>query len=585
MNTQYYKNINNSSYPLKKLVLLSFVLVVLSVLPLAARAQTASLYLLPSIGNYIVGSTFSIEVKVNSGGVAINAAEGTLIFNPNELNVVSISKTGSIFTLWPVEPTFSNSAGTIDFAGGTPASFSGAAGRIITINFRARRSVTANVNFITGAVLAADGKGTNILANLGSGRYNLTARMIIPPKEEYVPAPIPGRPPAAPVIFSPTHPDEEKWYSNNDPEFTWQLPPDVTGVSLLLNKNPTSDPGPISDGLLESKKYEDLEDGIWYFHIKFRNQYGWGKITHRQVLIDTAPPLPFEIEVQREDPTDPQPILIFETSDELSGIKNYEIRIGEGEPFPAEKLKVESYKLPPQPPGKHSIEVKAFDKALNFSSAFTEIEILPIGAPKITKIPKNLNIGDALKIEGIALPEITVRIFIQKIGKEAILEKVKSDVLGKWILVYEKVLEKGNYEIWAQAEDKRGALSKETEKYPLEVGLPPFLKFGKMAIDYLTIIITLIVLIVGAIAVIFYIWYRISLWRKKIRKETKEVAQSVARAFRALKEEIQEQIEYLDGKPGLTEGEKRVRDKLQEALNVSEEFIGKEIVDIEKELE
>jgi len=68
-------------------------------------------------------------------------------------------------------------------------------------------------------------------------------------------------------------------------------------------------------------------------------------------------------------------------------------------------------------------------------------------------------------------------------------------------------------------------------------------------------------------------------------KETKEVAQSVARAFRALREEVQEQIEHLDKKPGLTKGEKEVRDKLQDALNISEEFIRKEIKDIEKELE
>ncbi|MDO8558983.1 MAG: hypothetical protein Q7R84_01500 [bacterium] len=56
-------------------------------------------------------------------------------------------------------------------------------------------------------------------------------------------------------------------------------------------------------------------------------------------------------------------------------------------------------------------------------------------------------------------------------------------------------------------------------------------------------------------------------------------------AFRALREEVEEQIELLDGKPGLNKEERRVRDKLKEALNVSEEFIGKEIKDIEKELE
>jgi len=146
-------------------------------------------------------------------------------------------------------------------------------------------------------------------------------------------------------------------------------------------------------------------------------------------------------------------------------------------------------------------------------------------------------------------------------------------------------LEKGDYEIWAITVDKRGAQSNPTEKIKLTVALPIILKFGKIALDYLSIMITLIVLIIGAIFVGFYVWYRVSIWRKRVRKETKEVAESVARAFKALREEVEEQIEFLDEKPGLTKAERKVRDKLKEALNISEEFIGKEIKDVEKELE
>jgi len=385
MNNQYYKNINNSSYPLKKLALLSFVLVVLSVLPLAARAQAATLYLFPPVGNYLVGTTFSIEVRVNSGGVAINAAEGSLTFNTEELSVVSLSKSDSIFTLWLLEPTFSNSAGTIDFGGGRLYSFSGDAGRIITINFKAKRAVITNVNFISGTVLAADGKGTNILTKMTGGTYTL--KPVVGP-----------RVPVAPIISSPTHFDPEKWYSNNAPEFTWTLPEDVIAVSYAIDQNPLTSPKFIAEDLPNKVSFSNLEDGIWYFHINFKNNYGWGKLTHRKVLIDTAPPLPFLIEVLREGPTDPQPILIFETSDELSGIEYYEIKIGEREPFLVEKLKTEFYKLPPQAPGKQIIEIKAFDKAGNYTPASTEIEVLPLETPKITKFPIDKIIIDYLTI-------------------------------------------------------------------------------------------------------------------------------------------------------------------------------------------
>jgi len=563
-------------------------------LPLIARAQNASLYLSPSTGTYTVGNTFLVQVKANSGGAAINAAEGTLIFDPDKLEVKSISKTDSIFTLWVQEPIFSNSVGTINFAGGKPSpGFTGAAGTIINITFKAKTSGTANLTFAAGSVLADDGKGTNILANMGSGTYRLTAREVtpLPPaeeEEEYVPPLMPGQAPAAPVVSSPTHPDENKWYSNNDPEFTWKLPSDVTGVSLLLHKSPTANPGPISDGLMESKKYENVEDGIWYFHIKFRNQYGWGKITHRKVLIDTQPPEPFKIIIDKKGEfTNPSPILLFEAEDSLSGIEYYEVTIdgNKQEPLALVDLKQNPYQIPPQPPGKVSVEVRAFDKAGNSTGATTEIEILPIETPTITKFPKSLATGQNLILEGESLPDVKIKLFIQKGKEEPAINEIKANTQGKWSFLSPETLEEGEYQIWVQAQDERGALSLLSQKISFGMGLPPFLKFGKIAISYSIIMITLIVLIVGVVAIILYAWYRISLWRKRLRKETKEVARSVAKAFRALREEVQEQIEYLDKKPGLSKSEKEIRDKLQEALDVSEAFIGKEIKDIEKELE
>jgi len=567
-------------FPILLILILSFTVISF------VQAQRASLYLTPSSGTYTVGNTFLVQVKVNTGGVAINAADGTLIFDPDKLEVRSISKEDSIFTLWVQEPIFSNSLGTINFAGGKPSpGFTGAAGTIINITFKARTSGTANVTFASGSVLADDGKGTNILASMGSGSYTLTTRVIAPPPtEEYLPPPPTVGVPAAPIVSSPPHPDENKWYSNNNPKFTWQLPTDVTQISYAIDKNPTTNPKFIAEKLLSEVSFPNLEDGTWYFHINFKNQYGWGKLTHRKVLIDTGPPLPFEIEVQREDPTDSQPVLLFETIDELSGIEYYEIKIGEGEPFPAEKIKTKSYKLPPQASGTHPVEVKAFDKAQNYTSATTEIEVLPIETPLITKFPKGIGEGQSLTLEGKSLPEATIRVFIQEKGKKPVMEEVKADEEGKWLFV-SSALGKGDFEAWVEAVDKRGALSLPSSKISFWVGLPPFLKFGKIAVDYLSIMVTLIVLIIGALIIIFYSWYRISLWRKRVRAETKEVALAVLSAFKALREEVEEQIEYLDGKPGLNKDERQVRDKLKEALNISEEFIGKELKDIEKELE
>jgi 5-hydroxyisourate hydrolase-like protein (transthyretin family) len=549
------------------------------------NAQKASLYFSPSSGTYTVGNTFLVQVKVNSGGVAINAADGTIIFDPDKLEVAKISKEESAFTLWVQEPIFSNSLGTVNFAGGKPSpGFIGAAGIIINIFFRAKTSGTTNLTFASGSVLADDGKGTNILGSLGSGVYNLTAKEIetVPP-EEITPQPTAG-PPKAPIVSSPDCPDENRWCSNNSPRLEWKLSPDVNKISYAIDQNPKTNPREIFNAT-SSASFSDLEDGIWYFHINFKNQYGWGALAHRKLMIDTKPPLPFEIEVKMEDQTDPQPVLLFDTTDELSGIEYYELTIGKGESFQVKGMTEENpLKLPPQAPGKHLVVVRAFDKAGNFTDAKKEIEVLPIETPEIKSCPKSIYPNQSLRIEGKGLADIKIKVFLQKEGQEPVLKRIDTDSQGNFVFVSDE-LKEGNYKIWFQAQDKRGALSLETKACQFYVGLPTILRFGKIAIDYLTMVITLIVLIIGLLLIIFYVWYRISIWRKKMRAETKEVAQVVLAAFKDLRKEVEEQIEYLDGKPGLTQGERKVRDKLKEALDVSEQFIEKELKDIEKELE
>jgi hypothetical protein len=561
-------------------------------MPVSA-AENVILYLSPSGGTYAAGNTFLVRVKVNSGGQPINAAEGTLIFNPNEVQVVNISKNGSIFSLWTIEPTFSNSAGNIVFSGGTPNPFIGTAGTIIAITFKAKVSASTRIVFSSGSVLAADGKGTNILSSLKGGTYVLKPKIITPPPQEipsaqeYLP-PTPGIP-LAPVVSSTTHPDPSKWYSNNSPEFSWKVPSDVTALKLLINHQPRSVPTVAYIPPIVNKKIENLDDGIWYFHIRFKNNHGWGGILHRKVLIDTQPPETPKIKVDNGgDPTNPAPVLYFDTKDSLSGVEYYEVKIGEEKAIPVAVayLKENPYKCPVQTPGEHNILVKAVDAAGNSVIASANIVIKPLEAPFITDFPKTIQAGEILFIKGTSqYPEATITIFIKKEGEEIISNNVKTDDKGNWLYIHPKNLGQGAYQIWAQLADKRGAKSNPTKKITIAVSLPALIKFGKIAINYLSIMITLAVLIFVLIGIIFYGWLKVSEMRKKLRKETREVAQSVAKAFKALREEVQEQIEYLNKKPGLTKGEKEIRDKLREALDISEEFIGKEIKDIEKELE
>jgi hypothetical protein len=546
-----------------------------------SEANAANLYFSPSSGSYTVGSSFSVSVYTSSADQAMNAASGVISFPQDKLEVSSISKSGSIISLWVQEPLFSNSAGTVSFEGIVlNPGFTGATGKIITINFRAKAAGTALLNFSSGSVLANDGKGTNILVSLGISQFSLGGVAPTVP-EATTPSAVSGTP-SAPQISSPTHPDPNKWYAKKDAKFTWLVPADVTRARLLVGRIPAVIPTVIYVPAINEKEVMNLDDGIWYFHVQLLNASGWGEIAHFRFQIDTSPPLPFEIEVREgKETTSPQPTLIFEATDKVSGIDHYEVKIDQEPPI---EIKEKEYKIPVQMLGTHTIIVKAVDKAGNSTLAMTEINILSIEEPIITDYPQTLFPGAILLIKGTSVPADQVKIYIQKDEAETKIRETKSDKEGKWVYIEVKPVEKGVYKVWAEAIDSSGARSKPSEKVTIQVTSPVFIRIGELAIDYLTTIITLLILIGIIVIGILWILEKVRRTRKKLKKEISESERALEQAFKSLKEEIKEQIERLDGKPGLNKREEKICEDLKKALEISEKFIGKEIKDIEKEL-
>ncbi len=311
---------------------------------------------------------------MNTAGNAINAAEGSIVFDPANLQVVSVSKTGSIFTLWANEPSFSNADGTVAFGGGIPnPGYSGSNGRVITINFKAKTATTVrgytDVVMVSGAILANDGEGTNILSSLGKANFYLSPSVVEPtpnPEEQ---------PQASSIIKSSTHPDSSKWYSNNNPTFSWELPDGVDTVSYLVTDRPTSNPGTVPDGLVSEAKFQGVADGVNYFHLKFRENGVWGSINHFKFQVDTQPPKQFQVLRTDSDPTTREPEITFETTDDVSGVNHYEVKIDDGDWATVGKSSAgKAYRLSTLSPGDHQILVKAVDEAGNSTTASINIK-------------------------------------------------------------------------------------------------------------------------------------------------------------------------------------------------------------------
>ena len=544
-----------------------------------AFAADASLFLSPENGNYRVGSQFSIKVKVNSDGAPINAAKSEISFSTNLLEVQSLSKSGSIFSLWPEEPTFSNSKGQISFAGGVPAPGFTGVGTILTINFRAKKAGEAKPSFNNGQVLAADGRGTNILSFTKGGIYLLSGI------EEFIPEV--SSLPATPVITSPTHPKEELWYNNPNPKFQWKMSSDIIGVATEFDQKAGTLPSLKSEGVFDSKTYEKVEDGIWYFHLRIQNKFGWSETARYKVKIDTKPPNNFDITIDNGgDRTNPSPDLYFEAKDDMSEISHYEIKIGDGEIFSVVLGKINPYHLPLQTPGSYNILVKAVDQAGNSTESKTLLEIDSIPPPEILVYPKNYTASkDIFYVEGRALPNSTVLIFLKKDEKLVKNWEALSDKDGNWSFSTEELIRSGDYLLFAKTKDHRGAISNPSQEYNVKVILFG-ISIGSWLISYpMFFLILIIIIILLALSIVYIFFSRIRKDENKLMKEVKEAEESLKNNFDKLREDLKLRIEYFDLKPGLSPEEKKLRDEIFYFLKSTEEAIAKEIKDIEKKLE
>ena len=307
----------------------------------ANAAGAAQISISPATGSYAPGKTFVATVMLNSGGgVGVNAADGHLSFDPTLLAVQSISKGNSVFNLWTSNPAFSNTAGTIDYSGGSNDAYTGSAGDVMEITFKAVAAGSAEVKFISATALAADGQGTDVFGGSTGATYTIGGSAApSTPRPAPAPAPSPSQSSGASgsgsggggsafttaiAVTSPTHPIQTQWYSNNTPNFTWTLTPDVAGVSVAFDQNPTTYPKKSSAGLISSKQYSNVAEGRWYFHARFEDAVGeWSDPINFQVNIDITPPLQFTVTALAGAGISGRTEVMFTATDTVSGLDSY----------------------------------------------------------------------------------------------------------------------------------------------------------------------------------------------------------------------------------------------------------------------
>ena len=478
-------------------------LVATLVVAMPAFASAATLSFAPASGSFGVGKTFVVTVAVDSSD-PFNSGNATIAFDKEFLSVEKVSKESSAFSLWAVEPSSSNTAGTVTFEGGNTTPLSGKK-NLLAITFKVRKEGKANVSFTTASILAADGKGTDVAKDKIPAAFDLTAASSAPdptsaPRVISAPSETEtfGLKPDIPEnITSPTHPEETKWYNPAKAKFVWDTPAEITTTRLSLDTTADTVPTTSYDPPISEKEFDTLSEGVMYFHLRYQNDAGWGPTAHRKIQVDKTPPEKFTLEAVVDPAKENIAVLKFMATDTLSGVDHYGVIVDGGQESKVGILEVkpEGYELDEQTPGERAITVKAYDKAGNF----TEAEVKTTIPGTIPKLP--------------------------------------------------------------------GAVDEDAPK----------------PTDWKLIGIVALVALVGFL--LGYMVYERSAFRGEkfiIKRESDEVRDANANIFAALREEVGEQVGILFQKPNPSAQDREVLERINSAVDLSEELIAKEIEDVRK---
>lgn len=499
-----HRNLIRSILPLAAAIVVSF-----SFTQLARAAEVA---VSPSTGSYSVGQTFTVTVQANPQGKNINAVEAKLAFDKSKFSVVSVSKTGSAFSLWTTEPTFSNTAGTIEFGGGSPSPFS-ARSNLVSVTFRTVAEGSGTVTVSSASVLAADGMGTDVYTGAVNGSFAVSAATTPTPTPtpNETPSQQPagndddnaaitfGDPPRAPEAGSTVFLDPEVWYSLKTGVFTWEVPFDVDELRLDIATSADAVPATLYDPPIDQLSLNEdmLEEGVQYLTMQYKNPVGWGDILHRKIMIDSQAPQPFAINVRAGNSETSFPLLTFEAKDETSGIRHYTLQVGDTEAIEITPDQAAiGYLLRDLTDGTYTVKVVAHDFAGNKRESSTAVLITAGWQPPVEVVIAS-TIWDFFKGKNLAI----MLLFFALIGQ----------------FLYGMYLRK-------QHEQKE----------------------------------------------------------QKLRKETKEIQDQMEKIFSALRDEIYDQINSITKRERLSKREKEAVAGLNQALEVSETLIEKEITDVSK---
>lgn len=286
-----------------------------------------------------------MSVILDSGGEAINAIRLSISYNPKELKVQSVDMDRSICVHFIISEHNSVS-GKISMECIIPnPGFKKNAGIVSDLFFKPLEGVKqSSVHFLSDSeVLANDGLATNVLRMAVDTTMRFDEASSVESQQSL-------------LLFSPSHPNPERWYSNKTVSLSWtpRIPAKVLAHEDLHEASLLSLP--------QIKKVVS-KDGEHVFNVQGTNDSGTmisGKITAR---VDTTPPEELELSAS-ETRIKPGGLVRFSVKarDSMSGLQRvFYLKINDEIFFPIG----DQIHVPFPQAGTYTVTARVYDRAGN----------------------------------------------------------------------------------------------------------------------------------------------------------------------------------------------------------------------------
>lgn len=552
-----------------KSITLSFVFVLLLI---PAYVFAATLSLSPNTISTTVGSSFSVNILTNTSGKYINNSDAVIQFPTDLLQVVSINKNASIFSLWVEEPTFSNSSGIISYNGGVVnPGYKGASGTIATIVFKAKKEGVASILYTSASVRENDGLGTNILTTKTGSVVTVGISENTVTSEDIGSATL-----TKPLISSDTHPDQESWYITDTASFNWKVPSGVNSIKTLFNKISNSTPTVVYDSSVSEKTLTNISDGIHYFHLQYSSATNISATAHYKIQVDATPPKDFVPTVRVQDYEN---IITLDAEDATSGIDYYTIEIDSGElvTIQDDMLVDEEYSLPALNHGDHNLIVTAYDRAGNhtkaeimFNSSFISTPVLSINETEIVR-------GESIIIFGESdYPGKQVSVTIESDGKsiKQYTQAVSSD--GTFTITTDGIKKVGFLSIYGV-----NVLSETVKSHPSEKIFLVVNQTNITQVLFTMLWAILVLIVVVALFIVAYVgWHKYFGLKRKLESELKETTTKIHNELVLVKDDLVNQLLSLEAikiDRVLNKKEKIIFNRIQKNIDDIDAYIEKRL--------